>query len=217
MGLSYFGLGLLNAVSTAALLIASPFWGRLADRFGCRPILVIGLCILAPCSSVWLFVPPMAAHMAYTLLPFSNFVGGVGNAAFSVAITTMIYKLSQPEGRSVQLATYSVFVTLIAMPMPLVGGWLVSHLEAAGYAVDLRITFWIWSLFMVAAAALAWRLKEPQSMPVRALVFGYLPDLVARAWDSVVSTPLLGTVLRLPWPGARGKDQQQGPEDDKRA
>jgi MFS family permease len=217
VGLSYFGLGLLNAVSTAAVLIASPVWGRLVDRFGCRPILVVGLCIIAPTSAVWLFIPPGARHMAYVLLPWTNFIGGAGGAAIGVAISTMMYKLSKPEGRSVQFATYSVFVTLVGMPMAWFGGWLVTHLQAAGYNVDLRITFWIWSLFIVIAAALAWRLKEPQSVGVRALVFDYFPDMVARFWDSVNSIPVLGTVLRLPWPGSRGKDPQQGPGNDKRA
>ena len=217
VGLSFFGLGLLNAVSTAAVLIASPFWGRLADRFGCRPVLVLGLCILAPTSCVWLFVPPHSPHMAYLLLPWTNFIGGTGGAGVGVAISTMIYKLSKPEGRSVQFATYSVFVTLVGMPMPYFGGWLVSHLQAAGYPVDLRITFWLWSLFIAAAAALAWRLKEPQSVGVRALVFGHFPDMIARFWDSITSTPAPDAAQRLQWPGSRGKDAQQGPEDDKRA
>jgi len=198
VGLSYFGLGMLNAVSIAAMLLASPLWGRIVDRTGCRPVLIVGLLLMAPCAWIWYFVPPGRPSLAYMLLPWTNLVAGVGAAAMSVAISTMIYKLSKPEGRSVQFAAYSVFVALIGAPMPAVGGWLVSRLQASGHAVDLRITFYAASAFIFLAALAARFLKEPESMPTRALVFSYFPDRVARAWGALTaSSPLAALLMRF--------------------
>jgi MFS family permease len=157
----FFYLGLLNAVGTAAALVASPLWGRLVDRVGCRPVMLLGLLIMAPCSAVWLLIPPGDPHRAYWLLPWTNFIGGVGGAAWGVAISAMVYKLSRPEGRSVQFAAYSVFVSLLSAPMPLLGGWLVTQLVAAGWQIDLRLTFYLWSGFILAAVVLARRLPKP--------------------------------------------------------
>jgi MFS family permease len=198
VGVSFFGLGLLNAVGTAAGLLSSPYWGRMVDRFGCRPILVLGLLMLAPCAAVWLAIPPGEPMRAYWLLPWTNFIGGVGGAGVFVAISTMMYKNASPEGRSVQFAAYNSLVTIVAAPMPLLGGWLVSTLADAGYAVDLRITFYLWSLFMLAAAGLAWRLKEPESVRTRALIFRHIPVRMAAMFGvNLSSVPVIGAFLPL--------------------
>lgn len=179
VGVSFFGLGLLNAVGVTASLLMGPVWGKLVDRFGCRPILILGLLIMAPCSAVWLAIPPGHPQRAYWLLPWTNFIAGSGGAALGVAISTMMYKLSKPEGRSIQFAAYSTFVGVLSAPMPLLGGWLVSKLTGAGYAIDLRLTFLAWLVFMFAAAGIALRLQEPGSIPVPAFVFNYFPARLA--------------------------------------
>jgi len=65
LGMSYFGLGCLNAVSTATMLLVSPFAGRWVDRFGARPFVILGLLILAPTGLVWMFIPPGRVDLAY--------------------------------------------------------------------------------------------------------------------------------------------------------
>jgi len=204
--MSYFALGLLNAVSTASLLLTSPLWGKLVDRFGSRPILILGLVMMAPCHTVWLLIPPGpgALHMAYMLLPWTNFVLGSGSGALGIAVSTMMYKTSRPEGRSVQFAGYSIFVSLVGAPMPLLGGWLVSHLASAGVAVDLRITFYLCACVIFVTALLARTLKEPESVGTRTLVFTYFPEHIVRLWGSVTSiAPVFISLMRLQLPIGR--------------
>lgn len=193
VGLTFFQLGLLNSVNTAALLLGSPFWGKMVDRFGCRPILILGLVILAPCAAVWIAIPPKAPDLAMRLLPWTNFLSGFGSAAFSVAINTMCYKTSDARGRSVQFALYSIFVSLIAAPMPALGGWLVSALEHAGWHVDLRLTFYLWAVFIIAAAIVATRLREPKSLSTRVLVFNYFASRITE-WLSENIPSIFGGV-----------------------
>jgi len=190
--MSFFGLGLLNSVGTFAALLTSPWWGRIVDRFGARPVLILSLLLLAPCGLIWIFIPPGSARWGYMLLPWSNLVAGTGGSALGVALTTLMYKLSPPQGRSVQFAVYSVFVTLIGAPMPLVGGWLVTKLQAGGYPIDLRLTFYLWAAFIFVAAVLARFVREPQSVSTRVLVFSHLPGQVAELWGGLSAT------LRLP-------------------
>ena len=180
VGLSFLGLGLLNSVATAAALLSAPFWGKLADRFGCRPVLVVGLLAISPLSAIWLFVPPGAPHRAYLLLPWTHFLAGLCSAAITVSLASLIYRLSNPEGRAVQLAGHSAFVALSTAPMPLLGGWAVSRLEAAGWHVDLRLTFYAGSTFFLIAALIARKLREPAAIRARTLVFAYFPSRLAR-------------------------------------
>ena len=94
--------------------------------------------------------------------------------------------------------------------MPILGGWLVSRLQAAGHAVDLRLTFYLWSGFVLAAAVLARLLREPESMRTRTLVFSYFPGRVARLWGYIASAyPFANSIFR---PTEASRDVQ--PLDD---
>jgi MFS family permease len=109
-----------------------------------------------------------------------------------------MYKTSRPEGRSVQFAGYSIFVSLVGAPMPLLGGWLVSHLASAGVAVDLRITFYVCACVIFVTALLARTLKEPESVGTRTLVFTHFPEHLVRLWGSVAAIgPVFTSLMRL--------------------
>ena len=97
----------------------------------------------------------------------------------STALIVDLFDVPISTGRPSRFAAYSTAINLISAPMPLLGGWLVSQLTAAGYAIDLRLTFYAWTLFMFLAAAVATRLKEDGSTSVPALVFSYFPARMA--------------------------------------
>ncbi len=184
LGMSYFGLGCLNAISTATMLLVSPFAGRWVDRFGARPFVILGLLILAPTGLVWMFIPPGRADLAYWLMPFGNGVAGIGSGLIGVAFTALLYKLTRSETRAVHFAAYGVVVTLAGAPMPLLGGWMISHLQTAGFAVDLRLVFYLWVGFVLLSALVAKFITEPGSSSTRRLVFSSFPAWIGSlpAW-----------------------------------
>jgi len=190
VGIGYFGVGILNCIGAVSAVVCAPLWGKAVSKFGCRPIMIIGLFILVPASSFWMLVGPKDVAAAYMWVPWGNLLGGVGGSALGVAISTMVYKASYPEGRSIQFAMYSVFVTLIGAPSPLIGGWLVSRLSSAGYNIDLRLTFILWSFCMAAAGIVALGLKESDSASPRHLVFDRFPSWVGARFAATVSAPL---------------------------
>ncbi len=190
IGLGYFGVGILNCVGTVAAVVSAPLWGKAVSKHGCRPILIISLFMLAPASLFWMPLAPGAGAAAYWWVPWANLLGGVGGSALGVSLSTMVYKASRPEGRSIQFAMYGTFVTLVSAPMPLLGGWLVTKLAATGYAVDLRLTFLLWSVFLLAAGVIALWMEEADSVSVRILVFDRLPNWVGNRFAASVAAPL---------------------------
>jgi MFS family permease len=210
VGLSFFGFGLVNAIATVFSLACAPLWGRVVDRVGCRPVIVLALLVMAPCGLVWPFIPPGAAGRAYCLLPWTFSLSASVGAGLNVALSTLIYKLSRPEGRSVQFAAYSSFVAIVAAPMPLLGGWLVTSVRQAGLPADLRLTFYLWvALIFVAALAANRLLREPRSVGTRELVFDYFPNWLAAGWDNVTATwpAFLSALVRFRLPGRGPKDE----------
>ena len=167
VGTSFLGFGLINSVSMLAGLIASRYCGKLVDRVGCRPVVIVALLILLPLPIVWLFIPPGAVHRAYWLLPPTNMIAGIASAAISVGITTMVYKLATPIGRSVQFASYWSFVILCGAPMPFLGGLLIHGLQHIEPKTDLRVLFYIPIAFWAAAIVLFLRQSEDGAHSLR--------------------------------------------------
>lgn len=162
LGMPFLGIGIVNAAVTFTMLFFSPFWGRMVDRYGCKPILVLCTFGLAPFPLMWLAIPPGQAFMVYALVGPMNLLAGFLIAGISVALSTLIYKVTPSAGRSVQFAIYSIIVTLAAAPMPFLGGYLTDKLSELPWA-DLRITFFAAMPFVFAAAIVARFIHEPDS------------------------------------------------------
>jgi MFS family permease len=206
VGVSFFGMGVLNCIGTVAAVASAPLWGRAVGKFGCRPVIIISLLVLVPASFFWMPVGPGDVDAAYRWVPWANLLGAIGGSGLGVSISTFVYKASYPEGRSIQFAMYNTFVTLVGAPTPLVGGALVSWLAGMGLAIDLRLTFLAWSGCMAVAFVFARKLVEPEATSTRTLIFDRMPSWVGTRFAASVAVPmgLVGGVL--------GKIQQIGGE-----
>ncbi len=154
----FIGVGIVNACVSLVMLASSPFWGRMIDRFGCRPILVVCSFMMAPSCLTWLFVN--SAATCYAIIIPINLFQGFWVAGIAVGLSTLIYKVTPVKGRSVQLAIHSVIVILLAAPMPTLGGYLPELLSNVGFTTDLRITFVLVGIFQLASAFVAMRIPE---------------------------------------------------------
>lgn len=77
----YHGLGAAALMTSFSLLqmIFSPIWGRLSDRYGRRPVLIISLC------SSTLSYAIFAATQSFTVLLLSRVLAGIGGANITAA------------------------------------------------------------------------------------------------------------------------------------
>jgi multidrug resistance protein len=73
-GLSATGLGLLFASFSAAQFLATPIIGRLSDRFGRKPLLL--LCLLGTSGSLALFATASSAPMLFVARILDGITGG---------------------------------------------------------------------------------------------------------------------------------------------
>ncbi|HEY3417008.1 MAG TPA: MFS transporter, partial [Armatimonadota bacterium] len=168
LGMPFLGVGIVNAVTALVMIACSPFWGRIIDRYGCRPVLVASTFAIVPLPLVWIWMTsPLRIYLV--VLPL-NILVGFAIAGFSVALNTLIYKVTSSTGRSVQLAVYSILVTLAAAPMPVLGGLLPKACEHFGLHTDLRVTFLATIPLVLLAGLAALRIPDPASCHTRDLV-----------------------------------------------
>lgn len=141
-------VGLLMMSYSAMQFVFSPFWGRLSDHYGRRPIIL--LCILGLGFSMLLF--GMADSMA--MLFASRLLGGFFGANISAA-SAYIADVTPPEKRAKGMGMIGAAFGLGFLFGPAIGGLLSKwSFGAAGYfAAGLSLINFIFA-FMV--------LKEPK-------------------------------------------------------
>ncbi len=116
-GASYFMYGIILSSNAIAVLIYGPLWGKLSDRYGRKPILMIS---------------QAGTGIAFLLLAFSNsiyiiFAGRILDGIFSgqfPIIRAYISDVSTPQTRASQMSKIMVGYTAGMIIGPLLGGIL---------------------------------------------------------------------------------------------
>jgi len=110
-------IGLLLATNAVFSLFSAPIWGRLSDKFGRRPILLIAEA--GTCSAFLI----LAFSNSLTLLFIARIVDGIfgGNYPITKAIIT---DSVPPKDRGVQMTNIGIAHTLAGLVAPAIGGFL---------------------------------------------------------------------------------------------
>ena len=127
LGASGFKVGLIIASFSIMQFLFAPFWGRLSDRFGRRPILLISL--LGSTLSYVLFAN---SHSWIELLISRCFAGFCG-ANIAVA-QAYIADITPPEKRSKGMGMIGMAFGLGFILGPVIGGITVGQTHAYGAA-----------------------------------------------------------------------------------
>ena len=180
-GASDLQIGLLFAAYSLAQLIFSPLLGRLSDRFGRRPVLLVTIAVGAVAHTVFAFAG------SFTVLVVARFVSGIATANLAVAQAYMADVTSRSE-RSKAMGMIGAAFGLGFVLGPAFGGGLAMigriavPLGAAGLAV---VNLVLASVF----------LPESLSLAVREGKRGERWMDLSRAGDVVRNGPLFGLML----------------------
>lgn len=171
-------IGLLMASFSGAQFVFAPFWGRLSDRIGRKPVLVGGL--VGTSAAYVLF----ALSDSLPLLFASRLLAGFFGANVSTA-QAFIADVTTPENRAKGMGLIGAAFGLGFCIGPLIGGEL-THVSASAPG-------WFAAGLSLAAATFGWfTLREPRRAPGAATrVFGL--EQVRRA----ATEPRIGTLFVL--------------------
>lgn len=167
--------GMIAAIYMFALFVGAPLWGRVSDRVGRRPVILLGLggCVVA-LASFGLATNLWQAYLARGL------GGALVSAVLPVALA-YVSDTSMPEARARRFAWMTAATTLGFMTGPLLGGWLtdvpvgalekmqpvgsisVPFLAAATGGAVIWIAVWRWLPGMSPSPRTAMAMHDPNT------------------------------------------------------
>lgn len=112
--------GMLTAVYMLAIFIAAPLWGRIADRIGRRPVILIGLAGFSAALLVFGFAPSLWLGYA------ARIAGGAFAAAVLPVAFAYVSDTSVAASRARRFAWMSAASVMGFLAGPSLGGWLAS-------------------------------------------------------------------------------------------
>ena len=124
LGATGFMVNMLVAAFSAMQLVSAPFWGRISDRYGRKPVLLFGLGASALGYVVFAFAD------SYWLLLVSRIVQGAGGGTTGV-IQAYVADAVKPHNRAKGLGWLSAATNLGVIVGPLLGSTAV-HLGSYG-------------------------------------------------------------------------------------
>lgn len=171
--LSYTQVAFLATLSTVAHLVTIRGWGRLADRFGNRPVMTVTASLAAPVPLVWFLVTPENADW---LTPVVHLLGGAAWAGYGLASSNLLLRLAPRAHNAVYFSMFGALTGLGSAVGPVLGGlvgvWLRGTLlEVGPVALDSFGVIFACSFVGRAATVLLLRMvTEPKQASVREVI-----------------------------------------------
>lgn len=183
--------GMMTAVFMFTLFIFAPLWGKLSDRIGRRPVILMGLggCVVA----LIVFALVESLWLAYLTRALG---GAVVSAVLPVALA-YIGDTSSAKQRARRFAWMSAAATLGFLIGPVLGGWLSDASLASAMNISNIDSLSLPFLFAAAGGSLVWiavylSLSEPTALLSKLPVAPDNPPLAAKSINSLLLLALLG-------------------------
>jgi MFS family permease len=144
--------GIYTIVMLIGQALSNLVFGWLADRKGHK--LILEICVLTTALSMGLAA--MAPIDSWFYLVF--FLTGISAAGFMLSGIMIIFEFCEPEIRPTYIGLNNSFNGVVAIAMPLMGGWLA---ETYGFPLMFFVSFVICSIGLI---LLRYLVKEPRKI-----------------------------------------------------
>ena len=184
LGLSVWKVVLVFSVAGLGMAASADFWGRLLDRHGHRPVIIICSSLKPVIPLVFMLVTPATAVF---VLPMFILFDSCLNAGNDIAKQGVMMKLGPRENRSMFIAAMMSFPALAAGGASLLGGAFLDTCREVQFPccgrtwTAFHLLFLISSVLRMLSAVLARGLHEPRSSRSGVLLWNILGSGVGRA------------------------------------
>lgn len=155
-------IGTLSMLESGVTIVAYYMWGRFAQKYGSRRMLLLGL--LGVCFY------PIGTALSKTVTPllFVSFIAGIAGPAFNAGLFNGLLEVAPAERRATYIAIFNTLMNIPAFIAPILGttaaAWLGIHtaLWIGGFARIVGFLVFTYLLFG-SSRSLTRRLQQVQS------------------------------------------------------
>lgn len=171
--LNYVQLQIFATLTSLASLGSMVLWGYLADKFGNKPLLVIGVFGTFTLPLYWMLTQKDAPGMMLFLVTMVSVTGGLFWAGVGLAQFNLLIRLSPPEKTPVYVATMAAVTGLSGGIAPLLGSALMSalsgwHGKFLGIPfANFHVTFFVAAVLRLMSLLLLRRVTDGHSVSTR--------------------------------------------------
>ena len=126
IGLNPAEIGLLFGIQALTSLLSKPTMGRVSDRFGREPLILLGLC----CCGAMIILMPQTDMFSLLLILAGGF--GFGEALVTSSSAALIADLSQGKSLGAGMGLRGTIMDIGHAGGPLVAGLLIGHIGYLG-------------------------------------------------------------------------------------
>ncbi|REJ70473.1 MAG: MFS transporter [Planctomycetota bacterium] len=179
LGLSLFAMLTLRSTMRLGQIAISPTMGRLADRFGNRPVMIACQAIVATGPAFYLLATSQAPWFVA-----GAWLAWIAYAGLNVCLPNLMIKLATPHLRAAYIAAYFAITGLTYGLATVVGGWLVDTFrDERFYAFGTTQIWGIYDLMFflgwigrTGSVVLLFMVIEPGAKPLSQLLRGEPQD-----------------------------------------
>src|SRR5438067_11778837 len=163
-GANGFMIGAIMASFSAMQLVFAPAWGRLSDRIGRRPVLLVSTAGAAVSYAIFAFGSGLQDHTALWVILGSRMLAGICGANITVA-QAYIADVTPPEDRSKKMGLIGMAFGLGFICGPIIAGIGLRFLGNTGpgwLAAGICALTFLLALFILVES------RKPTSEPAKA-------------------------------------------------
>lgn len=175
--MSFTQISLYSGASALVAILLNKPWGKVIDRFGCKPVVAFCAFGIAVIPMLWLI--PRQGHL--NILIFESIYSGFLWAGFNLAAFNIPIANSPQKGRTTYLAMFSVITGLAFFAASLIGGLLAQNWRDFSWIVgnqvviNYHLVFALSGILRLLSAFLVLSFKEPEEkgIPIMIQFIGY--------------------------------------------
>jgi MFS family permease len=163
--ISYEYFGIATAIATLSQVIFSHYIGKLTDKYGDKPLAILGTLGTAIVPLIWLAVTKQALWLIVPVQIFSGLVW----AAADITRFNLLLALADPRKRAMQVAEYNLYASIPMIIAPIIGGWISENITIV--LTGIPLIFVISSLLRFLSIIPLLRISEPRASKEYPLVY----------------------------------------------
>ncbi len=163
--ISYEYFGIATGIATLSQVIFSHHMGKLTDKYGDKPIAIIGHFGTVLVPLLWLFV---TKQTLWLIIPVQIFSGLVWSAA-DISRFNLLLGLADPRKRAMQVAEYNIYCSIPLIIAPLIGGWITENVTLI--LAGIPLLFVISSILRLISTLFLFKIQEPRPHKEYPLVY----------------------------------------------